>query len=188
MEKIKQEKIDEKKIVETEKQENKTEKETGKEEKKTEEKSDKKETKKQEIKPKETAVVNGISLRISPKYSYAICKAIRRKTPDNAIAFLEDVIRKKKAVPMNNREIGHRKGKGMMAGRYPSNASKEFILLLKQLKANASVNGIENPVITLIKANRASRPHKREGRRAKRTHVYIEVKDRTKLKQNKGKK
>ncbi|MDO8517198.1 MAG: uL22 family ribosomal protein [Nanoarchaeota archaeon] len=198
-EEIKNEKIVEAKVEnkevktetnkETKVEENKTDKKT--EEKKTDDKKEgKKETpKKQEVKPKEIAIVQGISLRISPKYSWAICRAIKWKSTENAIAFLEDVIRKKKAVRMNNLEIGHRKGKGMMAGRYPLNASKEFILLLKQLKANASVNGIDNPVITLIKANRASRPHKREGKRGKRTHVYIEAKDRTKFnRERKGKK
>jgi len=194
----KEEKADEKKIEETKKEEKKidgTEENKGK--LKPEEtvgvlgketKPEKKEVKKQEIKPKEKAVVNGISLRISPKYSFAICKMIRRKNPDKAIEILEKVILKKVAVPMNNREVGHRKGRGMMAGRYPINAAKEFIELLKQLKANAVVNSVENPVITIIKANKASRPYKREGRRGKRTHVYIEARDKTKLNFNKNKK
>lgn len=124
---------------------------------------------------KDKATVNGFSLHISPKYSYSICKAIKGKSLDKAINYLEQVINKKKAVPMNNREIPHRKG-NLMAGRYPINASKEFIVLLKQLKANASVNNIENPVISLAIANRASRPFKRGGKRAKRAHIYIEVK------------
>ena len=40
-------------------------------------------------------------------------------------------------------EIPHRKGKGMMSGRYPLNAVKDFIMLLKSLKANAINHEIE---------------------------------------------
>jgi len=76
---------------------------------------------------------------------------------------------------MNGYEVPHRKG-NIMAGRYPINTSKEFIKMLKQLKANASVNNIESPVISLAVANRASRPNRRGGVRAKRANVYLEVK------------
>jgi ribosomal protein L22 len=131
---------------------------------------------------KEFAIVKGDSLHISHKNSYAICDVIRNKTIDKAIEFLEQVIIKKKAVPMNNREIPHRKG-NIMAGRYPQNATKVFIDLLKQLKANSSVNNIENPYISKAIANRASRPFKRGGKKAKRTNVIIE--SRTKKTQEK---
>ena len=68
----------------------------------------------------------------------------------------------RKAVPMIG-EIPHRKGK-MMSGRYPINASKQFIMLLKSLKANALVNELEleNSVIK-CKANLSQRPYKRFG-------------------------
>jgi len=141
-----------------------------------EEKTNKIENKKEEKKVvKEKALVRGLSLAISPKSSYAICDVIRKKDPSKAIQFLERVIIKKLAVPMNNREVPHRKG-NLMAGRYPINAATEFIKLLKQLKANAEVSNIESPVITLAVANRASRPYRRGGKRAKRTNVYLEVK------------
>ncbi len=135
---------------------------------------------------KEIAVVNGLSLHISPKNSFAVCKMIKNKTPEVAIEMLQKVILKKDAVPMQNREVGHRKG--MAGGRYPVNVAKEVIELLKQLIANAVVNQIENPVIVIAKANKASRPFKKGGRKAKRTHIYIEVKDKTKLNKNKWKK
>jgi ribosomal protein L22 len=106
---------------------------------------------------------------------------IKNKTPENAVKILEKVLIKKIAVPMNKLEVPHRRG-DIMAGRYPINAVKEFIKLLKQLKANANVNNIEEPVIALAFANRASRPYRRGGKRAKRTNVYIEVKSRIKQK------
>lgn len=141
--------------------------------------------KKVEKKPKEIAVVNGISLRISTKYCIAISRMIKGKTPERAVEMLEEVVKKKRAVKMPSREVAHQKGKGVAGGKFPKSASLEMIKLLNQLVANSSVNGIENPVITIAKANKASRPFRREGRRAKRTHVYIEVKDRTKLRGSK---
>jgi ribosomal protein L22 len=128
---------------------------------------------------KELAIVKGNDLAISKKHSMSICNMIRGKTPDKAIEMLEQVVIMKKAVPMNNREVPHKHG--MMAGRYPINASKVFIDLLKQLKANASVNGIDYPIISLARADKASRPFRRGGVRAKRTHILLEVKDKTKL-------
>jgi ribosomal protein L22 len=135
-----------------------------------------------EVSKKEVAVVNGFSLRISPKHSKFICKMIMGKTIDKSIGLLEEVILKKRAVKMDGAEIPHRKGKGMMSGRYPLNASKEFIELLKQLKANSNVNQIDEPVIVLAMSNKATPPYKRDGKRGKRTHVRIEVMDKTKLK------
>ena len=132
----------------------------------------KEEKKKEEKKPKDKAVVNGISLKVSSKHCFAICKMLKGKSPDRAIEILEDVVKKKKAVPMKNREVAHQKGKGIAGGRFPKKASVEIINLLKQLKANAIVNGIENEVITIAKANKASRPYRRAGRRAKRT-IFI---------------
>jgi ribosomal protein L22 len=135
-----------------------------------------------EVFKKEVAIVNGSSLRISPKHSKFICKMIMGKSIDKSIELLEEVIIKKRAVKMDGAEIPHRKGKGMMSGRYPVNASKEFIVLLKQLKANANVNQIDEPVIVLAMANKATLPYKRDGKRGKRAHVRIEVMDKTKLK------
>jgi ribosomal protein L22 len=138
------------------------------------------------VKGKEMAVVNGFSLAVSTKNSVAICKMIMKKSPERAIEMLELVLDHKMAVPMIMDEIPHRK-RGLMpagfggGGRFPKNASVEFINLLKQLKANCEVNGIENPIITLAVSNLASRPFKKEGKRAKRTHVHMEAKDRTKL-------
>ncbi len=146
------------------------------------EKDKKKKPVKQEIKPKEKAVVNGNDLRISLKHCIAICKMIKGKSPEKAVEILEMVVKKKKPVPMPNREVAHQKGKGVAGGAFPEKASLEIIALVKQLNANAIISGVENQVITLAKANKASRPYKREGRRAKRTHVHLEVKDKTKLK------
>ncbi len=129
-------------------------------------------------KPKKTsAVVNAHNLPISTKYSAAICRFIKNKKIENAIVNLEQVLVLKKAVPMKG-EIPHRKGKGMMSGRFPKKATQNFIKLLKSLLANANHNGLEDPIIVEAIANIGSRPYGRFGRvRKKRTHVKIKVKE-----------
>jgi ribosomal protein L22 len=153
---------------------------------------EKKETEKKDKKPEQKikkfeAVVNGISLPISTKDSVAICRFIKGKTIEKAVADLEEVLKFKKAIPMKG-EIPHRKGKGIMAGRYPVKPVEHFIILLKTLQANANVNGVEEGIIVEAIPNRASRPYGRFGAvKRKRTHVKIKVKEiKTKSKERKN--
>jgi len=151
----------------------------------------KEEPKKIEIKAhtpkKDKAIARGVNMRISPKYSIFVCRVIKGKTPENAIKRLEDVVKMKRSIPMNSLEVPHQKG-GVAGARFPKTVCLEIIELIKQVKANASVVGIENPVITLAHADKSSGPFKRGGRRAKRAHVYIEVMDKSKLKMKETKK
>lgn len=144
-----------------------SEKKDGKDEKRVQEKSEK----------KNFAVVNASNIPISTKHSKAICKFIKGKKVENAISNLEQVLVLKKAVPMKG-EIAHRKGKGMMSGRFPKKASENFIKLLKSLLANSINNEIESPVIVEAVSNIGSRPYGRFGRtRMKRTHIKITAKN-----------
>ena len=153
------------------------------EEKKTEEK--KTEKKKQIQEKKDEASVNGISLPISTKDSVAICKFVKHKTIERALVDLDLVSKFKKAIPMKG-EIPHRKGKGIMAGRYMTKPVGYFIKMLKNLQANANVRGIEEAVIVEAVPNRASRPYGRFGRvKRKRTHIFIKVMEKNKLKTKK---
>lgn len=156
---------------------------------KNEGEKEKKEETKPEIKKElkeETKIVRvrGLNLPISTKHAIAICNFIKGKNPSRVITLLENVIKKKIAIPMKG-EIPHRKNmpKGKVAGRYPSNASKEFIKLIKNLIANANTKGInaEDLVICIAKADKASRPYRATriayGRkRFKRSHILIEAK------------
>lgn len=174
------------KKIEDKKEESIKEKEMSKKENKgietkPEEKTeDKKDVKQKQIKPKTKkyeAVVNAHEMHISTKYSAAICKFIKGKRIDKAISDLEGVERMKKAVPMKG-EIAHRKGKGMMSGKFPIKASGVFIKMLKSLEANASMNEINDPVITSAVANLASRPFGKRGSvRKKRTHIKLVAKE-----------
>lgn len=154
---------------------NKPEQSEIKTEAKPEEKAEEKkaETKVQE-KPKKTeAVVNAYDVPISTKHSAAICRFIRGKKIEDAVSDLEAVLNLKKAVPMRG-EIPHRRGKGMMSGRFPIKAAKNFIKLLKSLSANSDNLGIDEPVIAEAVANIGARPYGRFGAvRKKRTHIKI---------------
>lgn len=121
------------------------------------------------------AVVNARNLSISTKHAIAVCDYIWGKNIDEAISMLEEVSKFKKPIPMKG-EIPHRKGR-IMSGRYPIKASREFIKLLKSLKANALVNGLElEKYVVFCKADVAPRPYKRFGRaRFKRSHVTLKL-------------
>ena len=127
---------------------------------------------------KDVAVANGFSLRVSPKQCVYVCKIIRGKSPEAAIKRLQDVIDEKRPVPMAGLEVGHKKGRGLAGGKFPKNACRAIIDIVKQVRANAVVAEIDNPVISVAKSDRASAPYRRAGQRAKRTHIHIEVRDR----------
>ncbi len=169
-EETKKGKVEEKMIEGTAEKKEKSEKK----EKKTEGKGKKE---KPEIKKKTRAIVRGKDLHISTKHSVAICRLVRGKKMEKAVAELEKVLKKEKPIKMKG-EIPHRKGKGRERGRYPIKACKVFIKLLKSLAANSSVNGLEEPYIFVAKADQASRPYRRFGsKRFKRTHILLIAKD-----------
>ncbi len=159
------------------------------EEKKVEQKQEQKSVKVEKEKPKKTeAVVRARDLEISTKHAMAICDLIRYKEPNYCIEILEQVLDFKKAIPVRgeipHRKKGHRIGK-LVSGRYHQKASVAFIKLLKNLIANAGINGMnaENLKIETARADRASRPIKptRIGygrKKFKRTHVLIVAKER----------
>jgi len=154
--------------------------ESGKEVKKeTEKTEDKKEVKETPKIKKDHAEVYGRNLPISLKHSVSVAKFILGKKIDIAIIDLEQVVKMKKAIPFKG-ELAHRKGKGMMSGKYPVKASGEFIKLLKSLNSNCIQNGmeIERTVIGSIMPNKAPDRMHRGGRmKFKRTHVQITSKE-----------
>ena len=160
---------------------------TEKDEKKSEEKKAVGKKKSEKIIRKDEAVVSGRSLSVSTKDAVGICRFIRKKSIGKAFEDLEEVLKFKKAIPMKG-EIPHRKGK-IMSGRYPINAVKEFVRMLKNLSANSNVNGLEEPVIAEAVPNKASRPYGRFGAvKRKRTHVRIVARDKSKIKKKIGRK
>jgi large subunit ribosomal protein L22 len=108
-----------------------------------------------------------------------ISSFIKGRKIDDAIEQLRKVTKYKIAVPFKG-EIPHRKG-GFI-GRYPINASEQFINLLKSLKGNAITNGLEleKTRIKIASASWARRPQKSGGRAAKRTNVILKAMEDTK--------
>ncbi len=165
-----------------EKHQKKEEKDIKAEEIEKEEIKDKKEAKiKKDEKPKvkkEFAMVNPQGLHMSKRHGMYICNFIKGKRIDDAIADLDKVIKLKVAIPYKG-EIPHRKGMGMMSGRYPVRASGLMITVLKSLKGNSIVNGLDldKTIIYEASSNWASRPMKTGSRRAKRTHIILKAKE-----------
>jgi len=138
---------------------------------------------------KNEVAVKGSNLHISTKYASAICKFVKRKDIDKAIADLEEVLKKKKAVPIKG-GYAHKKGLGKIAsgsGKYPKQATEQFIKLLKSLKGNANNHELEGPVIAEAIANIGSRPLGKFGRwKRKRTHVTIVARNKKEARKNKN--
>ncbi|MDP3881625.1 MAG: hypothetical protein Q8Q31_01975 [Nanoarchaeota archaeon] len=136
---------------------------------------------------KEEAIAHGLHLHASKKHCMYICSYIKDKSIDKALLDLQEVIKMKKPIPFKG-EIPHRSYPGMMSGRYPVKASKQFIYILKALRGNAITNGLEleKTKIVLASANWASRPQKRGGARFKRTHVLLKAKEIAKVEKQVG--
>src|SRR3989338_9796673 len=147
---------------------------------KTEKKEVKKETPKvtKPVVKKDKTIVRAPSVHMSKRHGMYICSFIKGKTIDSAIADLEQVILLKKAVPFKG-EIPHRKGKGMMSGRYPVAAAKLFIPMLKNLRGGVIFNEMDlaKTRISLAHANWSSRPQRKGGRKGKRSYIIIEAKE-----------
>jgi large subunit ribosomal protein L22 len=100
-----------------------------------------------------TARAMGRTLKISPKHSVEICRAIRGMDVERAKNYLTGVIDKKQGVPFkkHNKKVGHRKGlKGWPSGRYPTKAAKEILGILKNAEANAEYKGMDNENLKII--------------------------------------
>ncbi len=153
---------------------------------KTKDKKDSKDEKKTEkgkkdnkpVVKKYEAVAYGASVHMSKKQGTYICSFINHKPIDQAIKELNEVILYKRAIPFKG-EIPHRKGKGMMSGRYPIVASKLFVTILKGLKGNVIVNGLDldKTRIYIASTSWASRPARRGGMLAKRSNVILKAKE-----------
>lgn len=123
---------------------------------------------------KDSAKVMGWNLSMSYKEAADICSMIRHRNIDSAMKMVEEVIAMTRPVMMNKREASHQHGKGIMAGGYPIDACKDFLRMLKQLKANALYHELELEKVTIFcKADKAASPYRKGGRRFKRSNVLI---------------
>ena len=111
----------------------------------------------QNVKGDNIAKVKANELNMSPKHSIEIAGFIRHKRVNDAIAYLNDVVRLKKAVPFRyfNRNVAHKRGLpgNWDAGRYPVKASKEYIRILESVKKNAEYIGLDAENLEIIHAS-----------------------------------
>lgn len=122
-----------------------------------------------------------ISLPISTKVSIEIAKQIKGLSPKDAIAFLEAVLAKTKAMPYTqfNDNVAHRRG-GIGPGRFPEKASSEYISLIKSVVANAVHQSLDENklIIHSIVAQKGSKTYKHSrvrGLKTKNTHIEMVV-------------
>jgi len=99
-------------------------------------------------------------LNMSPKHSIEIATFIRHQRVNDAIAYLNEVVGLKKAIPFRrfNRNVAHKRvlPGNWDAGRYPVKASKAYIRVLESVKKNAEYIGLDadNLEIIHVSANR----------------------------------
>jgi large subunit ribosomal protein L22 len=125
-------------------------------------------------------VARARSLPISHKRATEVARMIKGKNVDKAIKELELVLTGKIAVPYKRymKDVPHRKGKKIAAGRYPRKTASYFIMLINSLKKNADAQGLNGNNLLITKAitcKGALRWHygRKRGVRIKNTHLEI---------------
>jgi large subunit ribosomal protein L22 len=108
------------------------------------------------IKGDNVAKAKANELNMSPKHSIEIAGFIRHQRVNDAIAYLSEVVKLKKAVPFRrfNRNVAHKRGMpgNWDAGRYPVKASKEYLRVLESVKKNAEYIGLDPENLEIIHA------------------------------------
>lgn len=122
-------------------------------------------------------------VEISTKISIEIAKWLNGRTTAKAKTLLENVLLKTQAVPFTRftNGVGHRKGAGIAAGRFPDKAATKFLELIKSVETNAQAKGLSsNLKIIQLLANKGSdqfRSGRQRRRSFKRTHLEIVVEE-----------
>ena len=141
-----------------------------------------------EISDASTARAFNSNASASLKYSTEICREIKGKQLDKAIAFLKRIINHEEFLPLRkfNKKVAHRKGEsksGVKSGRYPEKTCETFVNLLESVKANADFKGLDTEKLLIVHAF-ASQGFSRysfqpkgkiSGKRRKRKVAHIEV-------------
>ncbi|MAG20284.1 50S ribosomal protein L22 [archaeon] len=133
------------------------------------------------MKSENTAKVLARNLPISRKQAVEVCSFIKNKTTLKAKTQLQNVLKKKIAVPFKkfNQDLPHKPGIG--PGRYPIKTSQAFINLLNSLESNAEFKNLStNLLITYASACKGSTQFhsgRQRRRQMKRTHVEIRAKE-----------
>ena len=130
------------------------------------------------------AKARGVNIGASRKHCTEIGKFIKGDSVEKAKRKLNKVIEKELAVPYTkyNSDLAHKKG-NMDAGRYPVNASKEVLKVLKNAENNAEYEGMATDKLFIseyyaTQGNRYLTPKRNRGRKTKSAHLTIKVRER----------
>jgi large subunit ribosomal protein L22 len=111
----------------------------------------------QKVKGDTIARAKANELNMSPKHSIEIATFIRHQRVNDAIAYLNEVVKLKKAIPFRRftRNVAHKRGLpgNWDAGRYPVKASKAYIKVLESVKKNAEYLGLDAENLEIIHAS-----------------------------------
>ena len=106
--------------------------------------------------PDISAKAVGRDMPVSPKFAREVVGMIRGLKVDEAAIILEEVIEKKRPIPLKryNKRVSHKAGVG--PGRYPVKAAKAVLSVLESALSNAEYKGldVENMAITTISVSR----------------------------------
>ncbi len=133
------------------------------------------------------ATAKGENLRVSRKFAIEVATFIRGKSLIDAKKKMEGVMALKIVVPFRkyHMDLGHKKGH-IGPGRFPSNVAKEVLHLLKSAEMNAlnkglDIDGLYVSGVVANKGNTQGKPGRHRGRKAKRTHIEIMLKEKKKV-------
>lgn len=89
---------------------------------------------------------------ISPKHAQELAREIKGRTAEEAVDYLDAVIREERSVPFrtHNSGVGHRRDiDGWDAGRYPQKAAEAYLDLLENAVGNADYQGFDGETMTI---------------------------------------
>ncbi|MBE6519269.1 MAG: 50S ribosomal protein L22 [Thermoplasmata archaeon] len=106
--------------------------------------------------PDTTAKALGREMPVSPKFAREVAGMVRGMKLETAQRALEEVIEKKRPVPLKryNKRVSHKAGVG--PGRYPVKAAKAILSVIDSAAANAEFKGLDtsNLAIATISVSR----------------------------------
>ena len=96
----------------------------------------------------------GKEMRVSPKQSVEICRAIKDMKLARAKEYLQAVVNKKKPVPFkrHRKKLAHRRGAGG-SGRFPAKAARAILRVLENAEANATYKGLDAEKLMIVHAS-----------------------------------
>ncbi len=129
---------------------------------------------------------------VSLKYSLEISRTIKGKNLEDSMKFLNEVMDQTRPLPLRtyHKKVPHRKGNAMMgtkAGRYPVRTCEKWITLLRNVRSNADVKGLDVKKLQVVHAtasvgfqrirNQSQGRINGKSRKSKSAHIEVIVRE-----------